>query len=273
MSLDPWLPRPTRLVENRAETADVTTLRFELEAPLAFQPGQFMMLYRPGQGEAAISISGDPAEPGQLVHTIRGVGHFTRHLNALPVGEYVGLRGPFGTAWPMERAIGQDVVLVAGGIGMAPLRPAVLHLLRHRHLYGRIHLFYGARTPSDLLFLDQLHAWRGRFDLDVQVTVDRAEADWRGPVGVVTRLLQRVELDPEDTVAMTCGPEIMMRFVVEALRQRGVPDDRIHLSMERSMRCAIALCGHCQWGPHLVCRDGPVFSQDRVRHLLAIPEL
>jgi NAD(P)H-flavin reductase len=158
----------------------------------------------------------------------------------------------------------QDVLVVAGGIGLAPVRPAILHLLRHRGQYGRVIVLVGARTPADLLFVDELHRWRGRFDLEVQVTVDHASEAWHGPVGVVTRLLETTRLHPEHTALLTCGPEIMMSFVVrEALRQH-IPPDRIWLSMERNMKCAIGLCGHCQWGRDFLCRTGPVMRWDQV---------
>ncbi|MCB9758367.1 MAG: FAD/NAD(P)-binding protein [Alphaproteobacteria bacterium] len=231
------------------------------------------MLYHHGFGEVAISISGDAARPERLVHTIRGVGSVTRPILGLEAGAMLGVRGPFGTPWPLEAAEGADVVVVAGGIGLAPLRPAILHLLANRERYNRVIVLYGARNPQDLLFLPELHAWRGRFDTDVRVTVDSAGADWRGPVGVVTRLIQQAPFDPDDTVVMTCGPEIMMHFVVREFVKEGVPEAAIHLSMERSMKCAIGFCGHCQWGPHFVCRDGPVFRYDQIAPLLAIREL
>ena len=271
---DPWLPIPRTVVQVRRETADVTTLTFDMRAaPLAFLPGQFNMLFRPGLGEAAISISGDPSEPQRLVHTIRAVGPLTRALCALQAGDVVGVRGPYGSAWPIAEADGRDVVVVVGGIGLAPLRPAILHLLTHRQRFGRVVILYGARNPADLLFLEELQRWRGRFDTQVEVTVDQAPPEWRGQVGVVTRLIQRAVFDPDDTLALTCGPEIMMRFVVVELEKAGVPLDQVYLSMERSMRCAIGLCGHCQWGPHLVCRDGPVFRYDRVLAQSAVREL
>jgi NAD(P)H-flavin reductase len=231
------------------------------------------MLYRYGLGEAAISISGDPAHPERLVHTIRAVGHLTRDLCSLQEGDVVGVRGPFGTHWPVERADGMDVVVVAGGIGLAPLRPAILHLLAHRARYGRVVVLYGARSAEDLLFLEELRRWRSRFDTEVEVTVDQAGPGWRGPVGVVTRLVERAVFDPDDAMVLTCGPEIMMRFCVAELLREGVPEERIFASMERNMRCAVALCGHCQWGPHLLCRDGPVLPWDRVAPLVGVREL
>jgi NAD(P)H-flavin reductase len=223
------------------------------------------MLYAFGVGEVAISLSGDPAHPEVAVHTIRAVGAVTEALCRLEPGQTVGMRGPFGSGWPLALATGADVVVVAGGLGLAPLRPAVYHLLRHRADYGRVALLVGARTPEQLLFRDELDRWQARGDLQVLVTVDQATRDWHGRVGVVPGLLSEVELDPRHTHALVCGPEIMMRFAVRALQGRGLEDDRIHLSLERNMKCAIGLCGHCQFGPHFVCKDGPVLSYERIR--------
>ncbi|MEM6931097.1 MAG: FAD/NAD(P)-binding protein [Myxococcota bacterium] len=274
MTANPWLPAPLEVQTVLRETDDVVTLVLDASPrPFAFRPGQFTMLYRFGLGDVPISISGNPAEPDRLVHTVRGVGARTRPLLDLVPGDRLGARGPYGKGWPIEPLDGRDVLLVAGGIGLAPLRPVLYHLLADRARYGRIFLLYGARAPSDLLYLRQLHHWRGRFDLDVEVTVDRANEGWHGPVGVVTRLLERAPFDADDAAVLTCGPEAMMRFVVHEALQQGVPADRIWISMERSMPCGIGLCGHCQWGPDLVCRDGPVFRWDRVASRFAVQEL
>ncbi len=240
---------------------------------LAFAPGQFNMLYRYGVGEVPISISGDPRDASRLVHTIRAVGGVTRALEGISPGEMVGMRGPFGTPWPIDEAEGQDVVIVAGGIGLAPLRPAILQLLAQRERYGCICLYYGARSPEDILYIDQLMQWRGRFDMKVEVTVDRADPGWRGKVGVVTKLLGQPGFDPIDTQAMICGPEIMMRYCVMALNDLGVDNERIYVSMERNMKCAVGFCGHCQYGGGFVCRDGPVFRFDRIADRFGIREL
>lgn len=274
---DPMLPEPFRVIGRRRELADTFTLALEPvnARPFPFRPGQFNMLYVFGRGEVPISISGDPAEPGTLVHTIRAVGDVTQALRALRKGDVVGVRGPFGAPWPVEAAHGADVVVVAGGIGLAPLRPVVHAVLAERQRFGRAILLYGARTPADILFEAELHRWRGRFDTSVHVTVDRAPADsgWGGHVGVVTRLIERAAFDADNTVAFVCGPEIMMRFAVAALEARGVGDGDIHVSMERNMRCAIGLCGHCQYGGDFVCRDGPVFSFAAIRERFPVREL
>lgn len=268
-------PVPWRVVQRSRETPDTWTL--ELEAPmdgeLAFAPGQFTMLYAFGVGEVPISISGDAAEPGRLVHTVRAVGPVTRAICDTRPGGAIGVRGPFGSTWPVTAARGGDVVVVAGGIGLAPLRPAVYALLADRAAYGRVFLLYGGRTPSDLLYRRELERWRGRLDVDVAVTVDTAIGDWRGSVGVVTRLIDRAAFDPASATALVCGPEVMMRVTAHSLLDAGIPSDRIHLSMERNMRCAVGHCGHCQLGPALVCRDGPVFRHDLLAPLLEVREL
>ncbi|HVC81210.1 MAG TPA: FAD/NAD(P)-binding protein [Chloroflexota bacterium] len=272
---EPMLPRPFRVERVHRDTADTWTLvlRAQDGEPLFFTPGQFTMLYVFGVGEAPISISGDPARPDLLVHTVRAVGAVSRAITALRRGDTVGVRGPYGSPWPVEQAEGHDVVLVPGGIGMAPLRPALYHLLSHRERYRHITLLYGARTPADLLYRQELERWRGRLDLDVAVSVDNAATTWRGNVGVVTTLIPLAQFDPAVTVAMTCGPEVMMRFTAASLQQRGLQTSRIYLSMERNMRCAIGLCGHCQFGPTFVCKTGPVYRLDRIASLLATREV
>ncbi len=267
--VDPMVPHPYRVVRRRRETRDTFTLFLE---PLAgespsFAPGQFHMLYLFGVGEVPISISGDPAQPHPQVHTIRAVGAVTQALARLRPGAILGLRGPFGSHWPLEEAVGRDVVVVAGGIGLAPLRPAIYHLLAHRERYGRIVVLYGARTPEELLYPKELARWSGHLDVEVLVTVDRASGSWRGNVGVVTTLIPRAPFDPQDTMALVCGPEIMMRYTVLALQKRGVPPPAIYVSMERNMKCAVGFCGHCQYGPHFICKDGPVFCYDHIRWL------
>jgi NAD(P)H-flavin reductase len=263
------VPTPLRVARRRQETHDTWTLELEpANGAAPFAPGQFGMLYAFGKGEVPISISALP-----LVHTIRAVGAATSALCALEPGEVVGARGPFGTAWPLSEATGRDVVIVAGGIGLAPLRPIVHHLLEHRERHGNVVVLYGGRAPAELLYTDEVASWRARFDVEVGVTVDRGDEDWRGRVGVVTTLIPRAGFDPENAVAMVCGPEVMMRFVVAALRERGMAAERIWVSLERSMKCAIGLCGHCQLGPAFMCKDGPVFRWDAVEPLLKVREL
>ncbi len=271
---DSMLPTWYRLLRMRRETHDTFSIDLARDgAGLRFAPGQFTMLYVFGVGESAISISGDPRREDVLIHTIRDVGGVTHALAQAARGTSIGVRGPFGAGWPLDAAAGRDVVIVAGGIGLAPLRPVIYELLARREDFGHVSVLYGARTPDDLLYRDEIREWRSRLDLEFEVTVDRGGGRWRGNVGVVTTLISRAAFEPGNTLVMACGPEIMMRFTVAALRERGVPAERIHLSMERNMRCAIGLCGHCQFGGSFVCKDGPVYRYDRLAPLLNVREV
>ncbi len=268
------VPEPFRVIERRQDTADTWTLQLEPCGgdPLVFAPGQFTMLSAGGAGEVPISISGDPDRPARLIHTVRAVGLATQAICDAEPGRTLGVRGPFGVPWPVEEIEGGDVVIAAGGIGLAPLRPAVLWLLARRERFGRLVLLYGGRAPDQLLYTDELRSW-AQSGLEVLVTVDSAGPEWLGHVGVVTRLVRRAQLNPGSTVAMSCGPEVMMRFTVAALAECGVPEGRIYASMERNMQCGIGHCGHCQLGPTLVCRDGAVYAWPELAPWLAIREL
>ena len=273
---DPMRPEPFVVRHVTRETGDTFTLTLSPVGGSKFRPfapGQFNMLYVFGVGEVPISISGDPAKPEILVHTIRAVGHTTRAMQKLEKGDWVGVRGPFGTAWPVDHAHGHDVILISGGIGLAPIRPAIYHVLLHRALYGRVVILYGARTPRDMLYPKELREWRSRFDVVVDVTVDRATMEWQGAVGVVTKMVQRSPFDPSSAMAFICGPEVMIRVSAMGLERRGVPLENIVVSLERNMKCALGLCGHCQFGPLFVCRDGPVFAYDRIQPFFGLREV
>jgi NAD(P)H-flavin reductase len=271
---DPMVPHIARVRRRRRDGPQVWTLDIEPQETTApFAPGQFNMLTAFGVGEVPVSLSGDPLERDHLLHTIRAVGPVSTALTRLIPGDEVGFRGPFGAGWPTAEAVARDIVIVAGGLGLAPLRPALYRLLAERSLYGKIVLLYGTRGPAEILFRRELESWRRRLDIDIVVTVDHADADWHGHVGVVTTLIARAAFDPSRALAMVCGPEVMMRFAIAALRDAKLADNAIYLSMERNMKCAIGLCGHCQFGTVFVCRDGPVFRYDRVRTLLALKEI
>jgi anaerobic sulfite reductase subunit B len=269
----PTAPVPFRVTRRRRETSDTWTLELEPLAgePITPAPGQFTMLYAFGIGEVPISVSagGD----GPLTQTVRAVGPVTQAICASRAGVVLGVRGPFGNTWPLEEAVGCDLVVVAGGIGLAPLRGAVHEILRRRSEYGDVALLYGSRTPADLLYRNELRRMRGRFDLQVDVTVDAAGGGWQGKVGVVPKLIATAEFDPAAAIALVCGPEIMMHFAARALLERGVAADSIYLSMERNMRCGLGHCGHCQLGPTLICRDGPVYRYAELEPLMAVREL
>jgi NAD(P)H-flavin reductase len=268
--IDPMLPHPYVIRGVFKETPDTFTLSLDPENAFTqsmFQPGQFSMIWVFGVGELPISISGDPALRDRLVYTVRSVGQATHSLVNRSVGDTVGIRGPFGTCWPVETARGRDVIVVAGGIGLAPLRPAIYQVLQNRKDYGRLVILYGGRSPRDLLYRKELAQWARNSETQVLVTVDYGGLGWRGHVGVVTTLFKYCRLHPAHSLAMICGPEIMMRFVVRELEVRGFRGDDIYVSMERNMQCAVGFCGHCQYGPHFLCKDGPIFRYEQVRTL------
>ena len=272
---DPFVPELYRVGSVRRELSDTVTLEL---LPMAgkrpeFVPGQFNMLYAFGVGEVAISMSGDRNENSAFVHTVRDVGAVSGAISRLETGATLGVRGPFGTGWPVAASEGADVVIVAGGLGLAPLRPAIYDVLARRSRYGRVSILFGTRNPQDILYRHELEHWRQRLDVELEVTVDHADADWHGNVGVVPTLISRAAFDPHETVAMVCGPEVMMRFTAAALREAGLPSDRIYLSLERNMKCAIGLCGHCQFGPAFICKDGPVMRHDIVADIFSLREV
>jgi NAD(P)H-flavin reductase len=280
-------PFPYRVVDRRRENADTVTL--DLEPVLGLLPpyraGQFSMVYAFGVGEVPISVSGIGPQPGRLSHTIRAVGKVTEALCAARPGDVLGLRGPYGRDWalgagagepgpdttPLGTAPGEDLLVIAGGVGLAPLRPVILTALDGPGRYGWLTVLAGARSPEELIHRQDLARWHALGE--ALLTVDKPNAAWTGPIGLVTALLGSAVFRPERTTAFVCGPEPMMRATAEALLARGVAADRIRVSLERNMRCATAWCGHCQLGPVLVCRDGPVLTWERAAGLLAVPEL
>ncbi|KVD88278.1 Ni/Fe hydrogenase subunit gamma [Burkholderia ubonensis] len=272
---DPLVPRIYRVARRHRELPDIATLEIvPLSGPRApIGSGQFNMLYVLGVGEVPISTSGDPANDATFVHTIREVGAVSRALARLSPGATLGVRGPFGVGWPIDAAVGTDMVIVAGGLGLAPLRPAIYEIMASRSRFGRVAILFGCRHPDEILYRRELERWSRRLDVEVDVTVDHADAGWRGNVGVVPALIARAAFDPRDATALVCGPEVMMRFAVAALKERGVPDDHIYLSMERNMKCAVGHCGHCQFGPTFVCKDGPVMRYDAIARIFAAREI
>ncbi|WP_291839370.1 FAD/NAD(P)-binding protein [Limimaricola sp.] len=273
---DPMVPRRFRVRKAWDEIDGVATMELDpVDGPqIAFQPGQFNMLYAFGVGEIAVSISGDAARADTLTHTTRAVGAVSTAITRLKAGDMVGVRGPFGSAWPIAEQEGRHIVFVAGGLGLAPLRPAIYHVLNNRDRYAGFTLVYGARSPSELVFADEVKDWKSRFDTEIEVTVDHAAPGWTGHVGVVTTWLDKTLLtvDPATVSAFMCGPEIMMRFSAASLANAGVAAERQFVSLERNMKCAIGFCGHCQYGADFICRDGPVFRYDAVAARLKLKE-
>lgn len=275
-AVDPMTPTPVMVRKALWENDDTFTLTLDC-APLGdryrFLPGQFNMVYVYGVGEAAVSISSDPARMSTLDHTIHRVGLVTTALAQKKRGDLIGIRGPFGSSWPIEVARGKDVCIASGGIGLAPLRPVIYALLKDRDAYGRVIVLYGGRSPLDLLYRVELEKWANDFGVEVLVTVDRGDSSWKGHIGVVTSLFQYIKLDARETIAYVCGPEIMMKYTIDELERRGVPPSQMYLSMERNMKCAVGFCGHCQYGPTFICKEGPVYPVTRVRPLLDRKEL
>jgi NAD(P)H-flavin reductase len=270
----PLLPEPAEIVEKRSFGPELHAYRLRLVDPASrprfdFQPGQFNMVYVPGVGEVAISISSDPDDE-DLEHTIRIVGRTTRVIDRLQPGDRLGLRGPYGNGWPLSDARYKDVLVVTGGLGCAPVSGAIDYMFRRRASYGRITVLHGVKKPADLVHRSRFEAWRREPDTRVLLTSDQPDRAWRDRTGVVTELFDEVEIDPTRTVVLMCGPEVMIRYGIRALRARGVGDDRIHVSMERNMHCAVGWCGHCQLGPEFVCKDGPIFSVRRLGRWLEV---
>lgn len=275
---DPWLTHTVSIAKMTPEVPGVFTCDLAFSdattaSAYRFTPGQFNMLYVPGLGEIAISICDDPESIGSVAHTIRIAGNVTHAISKLPVGATLGLRGPFGTGWPVQQCAGRDVVIVAGGIGLAPLRPVICHLLTHRDQFGDVNLVIGARASASLLYRSEYSVWVAG-GVNVLPTVDRGDDAWPGHIGMVTAILDRLPLRrPADTVVMTCGPEVMMWYVAQMAINRGLPPASVYVSLERNMNCAIGLCGHCQFGPQFLCKDGPVFPFDRVAAIMKVEDL
>jgi len=264
-----YVPRPAavELAEQISATERLLTLRPLDDRPLGHSPGQFVQVNLFGVGEAPISVcSAQDGDKPEFQLCVRGIGRLTRALHGLKPGEEVGIRGPYGRGFRTEAMSGQDVLFIAGGIGLAPLRSLVQHCLASAERFGRLTLLYGARSPAELLFEADRKSWAER-GLDVRLTVDRAVGDWKGHVGVITTLLEPFELHPEHTVAAVCGPPVMYRFVIRVLEAKRLTDERIQLSLERQMRCGVGKCGHCVIGDYYCCIDGPVFTYDQIRNI------
>ncbi|MDJ0921900.1 MAG: FAD/NAD(P)-binding protein [Henriciella sp.] len=272
---NPYRPVWASINDVRPETETSVTLRVQAKSRSEldrFRPGQFAMLYVFGVGEAAISCCYDEADTDHLNFTVRSAGAISNALTQLKPGDMVGIRGPFGQGWPMDGVDGCDLVLMAGGVGLAPIRPVLHAVLEQQVQPVRTQLMYGARDPGDILYANKLPDW-AQLGIDIQTIVDRSDAKWSGQVGLVTSLVTQADFEPKNTIAFLCGPEVMMRFSAYALVDRGVSSDRIWLSMERNMKCAIGHCGHCQFGKDFICRDGPVLRFDQIQSQLVTREI
>lgn len=273
---DPMIPKLYRISSHQEETADTFTIELypvDSNTKFSFKPGQFCMLHAFGIGESAISISGDPAKENVIIHTIKQLGSVTKILEALNLGATIGVRGPFGSTWPVQETVGKNVVIVAGGIGLAPLRPMIYHIQANRDKYKKVWLFYGARTTKDLVYEDEIAEWRKQKNLDIHLTVDHGSLLWRGSVGTVTALMEKITVDVNNTVALICGPEIMIYYAALCLEKMGLSKEEIYVSMERNMQCGVGFCGHCMCGSKFICKDGPVFKYSDAEQLLKVREL
>ncbi|HEX9756510.1 MAG TPA: FAD/NAD(P)-binding protein [Nitrospiria bacterium] len=268
--MNPFVPALAEIVDRKQETSHIFTLRLRLkdknrQKAYQFKPGQFNMVYALGVGEVPISIVSDPTNPDLLDHTIRTVGTVTTALEKMKKGHVVGLRGPFGSAWPLEEAQGKNVIIVTGGLGCAPTVSVINYVVNRRPFYGTIKILHGVKTPKDLLYRNRFRSWQKNPNTEVFLTVDHPDRNWKYRVGVVTNLFDEIRVDPQKSVVMLCGPEVMMRFAVKGLLSQRFLGSQIFLSLERNMKCAIGFCGHCQFGPSFVCKDGPVYRYDKIQ--------
>jgi NAD(P)H-flavin reductase len=275
--LNTLVPQPAQIVEKHSFGTEIHAYRLRLlEADARprfdFQPGQFNMLYVPGVGEVAISISSDPDDE-TLEHTIRIVGRTTRVIARLGVGDVVGIRGPYGNGWPLQEARWKDLVVITGGLGCAPVSGAIDYVFRRRANYGHVTILHGVKKPADMIYRERFEAWRRHPGTTVLLTSDQPDRHWRDRTGVVTELFEEVVFDPTRTLALMCGPEVMLHYAGDLLGRRGLPMERMFVSMERNMKCAVGLCGHCQFGPSFVCKDGPIYRMSAIRRFFGARHL
>lgn len=268
-----FIPIPFTIKKVNKNTSDVHTVEITPndKTKLSFKPGQFNMLYIFGIGEIPISISGDEKNQNSFFHTTKSFGAVSHKLNKLKSNISIGVRGPFGTAWPLDKAIKKDVILVAGGIGIAPLRPVIYHIINHRKKFGEVTLLFGAKAPQDIIYKNELSKWSSM--IKVIIAVGSADNKWKGNVGAVTKFISQAKFNPKNSISMLCGPEIMMRFAIRELIKPGMKEEDIYLSMERNMKCAVGFCGHCQYGPEFICKDGPVFSYKKIKNIFGVKEI
>jgi len=267
-----YLPRMATIQSMRPETIDIITFRVTIDSSdgagkFEYKSGQFAEVSLPGVGEAPISISSSPTRPGAIEFSIRRVGELTNALHELKPGDKIGIRGPFGNFFPLEEMKGRNLLIIGGGIGLAPLRSVILNVFDNRAKYGKIDIVYGARSPQDLVFTSEYEEWRKVDNIRLHLTVDRGDENWQGNVGLVPTFLKELHPSPENTTSITCGPPIMIKFVIEALNEMGFPSERIVTTLERRMKCGVGKCGRCNIGSKYVCLDGPVFTLKQLKEI------
>ena len=262
-----YLPSPAEIIraEQLTKMEKLFEIRLKNGRDLGHQPGQFVEVSLFGIGEAPISISSSPTQKGSFELAVRAVGNVTKALHSLSSGASLGIRGPFGKGFPVEELKGKDILFVAGGIGLVPLRSLINYVLDNRPAYGRVLVLFGAKTPAEQLFLEDLARWRASKEMEYLETVDRSDGQWQGNVGVITTLFRKISIDPEKTVAVIVGPPIMYRFAILEAQAKGIPDDQLIVSLERRMKCGVGKCGHCQINNLYVCQEGPVFNYAKIK--------
>lgn len=267
MKTSPYKPMKAKIIEARMLTDKEKFFRIELEGKinLAHEPGQFVMVSIFGFEEAPISICSSPTDKGYFDLTVRNAGVFTNALHKLDKDDVLGIRGPFGKGFPIDNMFGYDVVIVGGGLGVVPLRSLIRYIMSHRNDFGNVQLLLGCRTPKDLLFGSEAKEWMRRAEIKFNCTVDKADHDWHGNVGLITSLIPGVDINPTRTYAVVVGPPIMYKFVIVELLKKTIPGHQIAVSLERRMRCGLGKCGHCQIEGVYVCQSGPVFNYDQLR--------
>jgi NAD(P)H-flavin reductase len=270
---DIYLPFDAEIVNRTQESATIFTLTMKFSDPLVqqkyrFLPGQFNMVYLFGVGEVAISIVSDPDDNTVCGHTIHNVGRVTNGLSLLKVGDHVGIRGPFGHGWPIEKAKGKDILIITGGLGCAPSVSVINYIVKRRKEFGRLIILQGVKHSDDFIFRKQYDQWKMLPDTQVLLAADVSRPNWPGYTGLITGLIDQIEIDPNNTICMMCGPEGMMRASVERLAKLNLSVNNIYSSLERNMECAVGHCGHCQFGGKFICKDGPVFCYADIQYLL-----
>lgn len=272
MSDNIYFPSLVTIGEVRPETPDISTFVVAFDDPqlresFTYRPGQFAELSVFGVGECPIGIASSPTWKGCLEFCVRAVGTVTNAIHDLDVGDKMGLRGPLGNSWPTKEVEGKNLLFIGGGIGLPPLRSLIHYVLDNRERYGAVEIIYGARSPQDLVYKQELNQWDERPDVDVHVTVDVGDETWEGPVGFVPPFLSEINPSPQNKVTFTCGPPIMIKLVVEALEEMGYADADIVTTLEMKMKCGVGKCGRCNIGDMYICRDGPVFTFDQLRRI------
>lgn len=260
-----YLPIKSKVTKIIDETFNIKTFRFVPEEEFSFKAGQFIQLTVPGIGEAPFTPSSSPYEKKYLEVTIMKAGRVTSKLHSMKEGDYIGIRGPLGKAYPMEKFHGREVLLIGGGVGFAPIRSLLLSLFHNIDKFKKVFLRYGARTPSDIAYRYLLDEWREMKNFDMDLTVDKGDDSWKGNVGVVTTIFDGLNIDFEKSIAVVCGPPIMMKFATFKALELGIKDENIYLSMEKNMSCGLGKCGHCRLGKYFVCKDGPVFRYSDIK--------